>query len=151
MRDMHSNMKVVEALRAATRTADANGLDVNVQGYESVELVVAVGLSGDTLAAGLNISIELEESDDNGSGAPAGYTDVAATDIVGGNGGASGQAILVNDPAEDETVYRFGYIGTKKWVRVVYNITGTHTNGCPCAVVAVLMNPRHAPVADQKV
>src|SRR5688572_9977034 len=100
-KDLHSSIKVVEALRSLIRTADANGLNVNLRGFESCEFVVNVGTSGDTLAAGLNISFEMQEADDNGSGSPGTYGNVAAADIIGGNGGAAGQALLINDPAED--------------------------------------------------
>lgn len=150
MRDLHSNVKAVEALRAATRTADVNGADVNLAGYEACEFVASIGQSGDTLSGSVYATIEMEEADDNGSGSAGSYTDVAAADIIGGNGATTnGEAVRIDATTEDRQVYRFGYIGQKKFVRVVYNVTGTHTNGTPVAICAVLGKPRHAPVANQ--
>ena len=141
MRDLHNNVDVVRLLDPVLTapTVDRDGdVDVDLKGYNSCEIVVAVGESGDTLAAGLNVSLELEESDDDST-----YTDVADAQLLGATGGGSGQFALINDPAEDDTVYRVGYVGSKRYVRLKVNVTGTHTNGIPIGAVALLGRERH--------
>lgn len=141
MRDLHNNVDVVRLLDAVLTapTIDRDGdVDVDTRGYNSCEIVVSVGVSGDTLAAGLNVSLELEDSEDDST-----YSDVADAQLLGATGGGSGQFALINDPAEDATVYRVGYVGGKRYVRLKVNVTGTHTNGIPIAAVALLGRERH--------
>ena len=84
------------------------------------------------------LSLELEESDDNVT-----YTDVAASDIVGGNGGASGQFALIDSATEDDVVVSVAYIGTKKYIRAVANFSGTVTGGQPVCGIVVRARGRH--------
>ncbi len=147
-RESHNTFKRTSALVASNKTADANGVSLDTKGYESVELAVNVGVSGDTLSGSLYIELEVEHADDNGSGSPGTFTDVADVDltnvVVGTNPGTFAK---IDDPAEDDAVYSVGYIGQKQWIRVVANITGTHTNGTPSAGVAILGHARHNPPA----
>lgn len=138
-----SDFKVVHCLTPATRTADANGTAVDTQGYGSVSFFALFGASGDTLSGSVYAEVELEESDDNST-----FTDVADADVVTAvTGTNTGTIAVVNDPAEDDQTYKAGYIGGKRYVRPVYNVTGTHSNGMPVAVIAVLSNPTYAPAA----
>lgn len=141
-RDLHNNIKTVTSLVPATRTADANGTGVDTSGFESVEAVVALGQSGDTLSGSVKLDLELEESDDDST-----YTDVALADMIGGV--SAGNFGTIDAATEDEKIYRVGYRGRKKYVRPVLNFTGTHTNGIPCAAMVILGNPRHAPASGE--
>lgn len=139
MRDLHNNLSVVRVLDAATITADGAGdADVDLQGYNGCEMIVVVGASGDTLSGSVKISLELEESDDDTT-----YTDVADADILGATGAGSGQFALIDDPSEDDTVYSAGYIGDKRYLRLIVNVTGTHTNGTPIGACAIRGHGRH--------
>lgn len=140
MKDIHNVMSIGTSLKAANRTADANGSGVDLQGYEAAEVVANVGLSGDTLSGSVKIALELEESDDNSV-----FTDVADADMIGETGAGSGEFALIDDAAEDETTYKVGYLGSKRYIRVVWNITGTHTNGTPGSADVVRMHARHQP------
>jgi hypothetical protein len=140
MKDIHNLMSAVTSLKAANRTADANGTGVDLQGYEGAEVIANVGLSGDTLSGTVKIALELEESDDDST-----YTDVADADMLGETGAGSGEFALIDDPAEDELTYKVGYIGAKRYIRVVWNITGTHTVGTPGSASIVRMHARHQP------
>lgn len=138
MRDIKTNLSVVRVIDPDTFTADKTcDADIDLQGYEGCLVIVNVGASGDTLSGTVYWSLELEESDDDST-----YTDVAAADMIGDNAGGSGQFALIDDPAEDDTVYSVGYIGSKRYLRVILNATGTHTNGTPIGAVAVRGLPR---------
>lgn len=132
MRDLEARLDVVTSLAPLNRTADANGTGADLKGYDGALVIAQVGAEGDTLSATVSIAFELEESDDDST-----YTDVAAADQRGGTGGANGQFALIDDPAEAPAVHKIGYIGAKRYIRVVDNRTGTHTTGTPTSAVVV--------------
>lgn len=142
MRDMKNNLAAAVSLTAATRTADANGTGVDLQFYEGAHIVAVVGAEGDTLSGSVKIELEVEESDDDST-----YTDVAdadlSTTVTGTN---TGTFALIDAAAEAPAVYTTDYKGSKRYIRVVWNITGTHTNGTPGSAVVVRGHNRHAPV-----
>lgn len=147
MKDQCNDLKVVNALTAAVRTADANGASVDRAGFESVTFAVNLGAEGDTLTGALYIQLEVEESDDN-----AAWTDCAAADIIVPKSqsvvltGVNSLVFTADDGAEAPAVFHFGYKGEKRYARVVYNVTGTHVVGTPCAAIAILGNPAVRPV-----
>lgn len=139
MKDLHNGYAASHVLSAAVRNADANSAGLDLQGCEAAEILVNVGASADTLSATNTISLELEESDDNST-----FTDVAEADLLGAvSGTTTGQFALIDSASEDEATYRVGYIGTKRYVRVVVNFSGTHTTGTPIGALAVKGHLRH--------
>lgn len=141
MRDLEARLDCAISLNAANRTADANGTGVDLRGYDGALVVAVVGAEGDTLSGSVNIAFELEESDDDST-----YTDVAAADILGGTGGANGQFALIDDNAEAPAVHKVSYVGSKRYIRVVDNRTGTHTTGTPTAAIVVRGYPARQPL-----
>lgn len=141
LKDVKNKLNFVPTLLPAVRTADANGAEVDTQDSIGVGFMAHIGLSGDTLSGSVKIEMEVQHSDVSGSG----Y--VACTDaeidaaVVGTN---TGTFAVIDAAAEDEQVYKVNYLGNKRYVRVVANFTGTHTNGCPLSAVAVLL-PQHLP------
>lgn len=132
-RDIYSNLSVVPAIEAEVLDSDENGATIDTRGYDSLMFAVNVGESGDTLSGSVHIQLEVEESDDNSS-----WTDVDDSDLTnvvdGSNDGTFAKIVLNGDQA----VYLVGYMGNKRYVRLVANFTGTHTNGCPIAAEAIL-------------
>ena len=61
-------------------------------------------------------------------------------------GSNTGTVAVIDDNAEDDLVVVVGYKGNKRYIRPVLNFTGTHTNGIPCAVMAVRGRNRAQPV-----
>lgn len=133
MRDMKNNVGASVTLAPATRTTDATGTGVDRTGYESVTLLVQVGL----LTMG-EYSFPFKESDDDIT-----YTTIAAADLIG-------DAIVINDASDDEKVYRLGYKGKKKYVRGDLAVTAQSpsiTTGLPCSAMILLGDPGSRPVA----
>lgn len=135
MRDIHSSQKPVQSLKPATRTADASGTGVDLQGFEGANVQYDFGTSGDTLSGTVKLQATLDESDDNST-----FTAVASDDIIG-------TLPLVDDPAEDDAIHQVGYRGNKRYIRAGFDFTGTHTNGIPCATTVVKGAPRHGPAS----
>lgn len=140
--DLISNVQTSVALGSELFTADENGDDINRVGAGGgVMLQANVGVSLDTLSGSVYAELEVEESDDGIT-----YTDVADDDlsdsVTGTNTGTFG---VIDDPAEDDQEYKTEYRGSKQYCRVVLNLTGTHTNGIPVGVMALIGSPQLAP------
>ena len=148
MQDMYNIFNVQQVIDPANTTTDVNGDTVDLQGYEGVLLAVSVGESGDSLSGSVKIELEVEHADDDGNGSPDTWTDVADDDLLnfvaGTNDGCFG---VIDAAAEDDAVYTTSYIGTKRYVRVVANLVGSHSTGTPIGAIAVKGFGRHQPSA----
>lgn len=139
MRDLANNVVVAQSIAPVVGTADANGTGVDLTGFESATIVVNTGVEGDTLSGSVKIDFKLEDSDDDSTYAAvtSGIIDAAAD--------ASGIFLTLDANAETPQVKVVGYTGGKKYVRVVADFTGTHSNGTPIAASVIKGHPIHAP------
>ena len=140
-RDLYSNLGVEVAIESETLSADKNGETIDTQDYSSLMFAVNVGESGDTLSSSVHIQLEVEESDDDST-----WTDVDdddLTNVVDGTNDGTFAKIVLNG---DQDVYLVGYKGSKRYVRIVANLTGSHTNGTPIGAVALLGHAHLLPV-----
>ncbi len=143
MRDLHSNLGVVQSLDPAVTTSTRVGAPIDRQGYESVEHIVSLGMSGDTLSPSVSLSLKLEESED-GSNWTAVLND---SDVLGHAVDGTGTFALVDDPSEDGRPIAIGYLGDARYCRVQVELAGTHTNGIPVAALALLGHGNVRPVS----
>ncbi len=129
MRDLHSRLGAVASLVPAVHAATLKGSEVDLQGFDGALLVVNTGAIA---GSGLYV-MSLQESDTTTDGD---FSDVAAADTIGDALPAS---------LAENTVYKLGYIGTKRYLRAVI----TKTSGTSIAAGAVIVkgNPNLAPVA----
>ncbi|KXG44967.1 hypothetical protein U473_01630 [Tepidibacillus decaturensis] len=111
---MKNNIDAVTTLEPAARTATANGTGVDLQGFDAATVVIQVG----TITDGTHTPT-IEESDDNVT-----FTAVDAADLIG---------TLSN--LANSTNQRVGYIGTKRYIRVVSTVSGATTGGVYGALV----------------
>ena len=144
MKDLSNNISPAVSLPAAVRTAAANGTGVDLQGYESATVLVDVGAEGDTLSSSVHFEISLEESDDNST-----FTDVAQASIIDGTIASGGIFLKLDgttggDPDTTGGIFRVGYVGNKRYIRVVLAKTGTHSNGTPIGAMVVRGSARHS-------
>lgn len=125
-RETVTSKKVVQLLAPAAVTATGTSAYIDLQGFDAVDIIVPHGAT--TADAGShNLLLELQEKDSAPQTA-AGYTDVAAADLVGEF------ALLENAVAAGVQVV--GYRGTKRYLRVLMTETGTHST--VLGVLAVL-------------
>lgn len=139
MQDLANNIKLMQSIAPAALDADANGTGVDTQGYENVAIVVDSGVEGITLSSTNKIEFELEHSDDNSS-----WSDAESAD-VNGTLGSGGLFLTLDDNAESPQISEIEYLGTKRYVRVVANFSGTHGTATPMSAFVILGKPRHAP------
>lgn len=141
-REHYSDIGYDSLLVPAVRNADTNSTAVDTDGFQSVTLIAHVGASADTLNSTNKIEIEVEESDDNTT-----FTDVANANLTNYTTGTNaGTVAVVNSNATASTLYKVGYKGTKRYVRLVYNFSGTHSTGTVTAASATKGHPHIAPV-----
>ena len=144
MKDLSNNISPAVSLAAATRTAAANGTGVDLQGYESATVLVDVGAEGDTLSSSVYFEVSLEESDDDST-----YTDVAQAGIIDGTIASGGIFLKLDGTANGNPdsaggIFRVGYVGNSRYIRVVLAKTGTHSNGTPLGAMVVRGSARHS-------
>jgi hypothetical protein len=130
-RDLKNNIKIVNGLNIQSITTNTTtaGVEVDTQGYESVTFEVMTGARTDGTVTPL-----LQESDVSGSYSGS----VADEDLVGLEADAA--LSTANSRA------RFGYIGTKRYVKLSLVSTGV-TTGLTAGASVILGNPKTAPVA----
>lgn len=130
-RDLKNDIKIVNALNIASITTNTTtaGVEVDTQGYESVTFEVMTGARTDGTVTPL-----LQESDVSGSYSGS----VADEDLVGLEADAA--LSTANSRA------RFGYIGTKRYVKLSLVSTSV-TTGLTAGASVILGNPKSAPVA----
>ena len=148
MKDSSNNISIANSLINAVKTAAANGTGVDLQGYESALAVVSVGAEGDTLAANLNFQISLQDSDDDST-----YADCAQAAIVDGTIAADGNWLILDgtgtagsggNPHTSGGTWQVGYVGGKRYVRLVIDKTGTHSTGTSISGLIVRSGARHS-------
>lgn len=127
LRDLTSNVDGEPSLAPAVHTASANGATVDLRGSDSAVVVVHTGAYTD----GSHV-ITLEESDDDST-----WTDVADADI-------QGTEPTVDAAGDADSVFQFGYIGEKRYVRVITTASGT-TSGAAYGASVVRGHLHRAP------
>lgn len=128
MRDIVHNIKIVNAVAPAVRSASVDGDAVDLKGFDSVALAVTVGA---VTGAG-NMTVKLQESDASGSG----FTDVDP-DHLQGDG--------LSNPLVTGATTKIGYRGFKRYLRAVLTLnSGTSVT---LGAVFILGHASERPVA----
>ncbi|MBN9065176.1 MAG: hypothetical protein J0H60_01515 [Rhizobiales bacterium] len=141
MRDLSSLVSAAALLPAAVYAADNTPAAVDLNGYESAVLFLHVGIGGITFDATNKIEFKLTHSDDGTT-----YDAVTADDVQGvasvGTGGIV-KALVAAHAADDVT--KIGYMGGRRYLKLLADFSGTHGTGTPIAATVVKGNPRFAP------
>jgi len=116
-RDLYNELSGAISLAPAARTATANGTGVDLAGYEGALITIVAG----TITDGTH-TIDIQESSDNTT-----FTSVAAADLIGT------EPVLNN--TTNNQVSKVGYIGSKRYVRVVSTVASATTGGVYAAIV----------------
>jgi len=142
MRDSKSDFKTANTILpiAAKVTADGTGLGVDTAGFGQALMVLTLGVPLTALSGSIYWVAQFQECLTD---TPGSYTDIAAADLVGGVNN-----IKVDADGEASRSISRGYIGGKRWLRILCTGTGTNTNGTPMSGVVILGLAVHAPVAN---
>lgn len=131
MRDLAHNIDVEQHVAPAAFTATedpANGVDL--QGYESATVVINAGVWTDG-----TFVFEVQESDDDSTYAAAPDADLIGTEPT------------IDAADEDLVIHKIGYIGQKRYIKVVTTVTGSPSTGMVMGINVIKGHPWHAPVS----
>ena len=145
MKDIHSGMLAVVAIAAATLAADSPALTIDLQNHNAAEMVLMVGAGGITFTGANKIEFVLTHSDDGSAFSPVEIDDVLGVAAVDGSGVVKSLTAAHSAAAS----YRFGYVGTKRYLRLQAVFSGTHATGTPVAASAILEKGHINPQDDQ--
>lgn len=145
MKDMHSDLSVASAIDAATLTADSTPTAIDLRGYDAVEIVLAIGAGGITFTSSNKIEFKLTHSDDDPTYEPVTESDVLGVEAIG-TGGVIKALVAAHAQAG---VYRCGYVGGKRYLKLLAAFSGTHGTGTPIAGVVIRGHGQINPQAAQ--
>ena len=120
MKDLKNNLlgAVTIPPQAITSNATTTGTGVDLRGYEGALVVLFSGTIAGSSSANIHTP-EVQESDSSDTG----FTAVANADLIG----LESDAVL--NGGTDSTVKTIGYIGAKRYIRVVDTTTAFTTAG----------------------
>jgi hypothetical protein len=142
-KDLVSDFSANVMIASATYSADATPVAIDMAGFEGCQILIEVGAGGITFSGTNKIEFVLTESDDNSS-----YSNVAAGDVIHApQAVSSGIVYSLTAAHASATVVRLGYKGTKRYLKLLADFSGTHGTGTPLSAVALLGAPVTGPVA----
>lgn len=145
MKDLHSSLTAAVLIGAATLAADNTPAAVDLRGYDAAEILLAIGAGGITFDATNKVEFKLTHSDDDST-----YTAVTVADMLGlssvGSGGIIKSLVAAHAAAG---VYRFGYKGGKRYLKLLADFSGTHGTGTPIAASVLKSHGHDNPQANQ--
>ena len=126
MRDLVSNIGVAQAIAPAVQAAAADGIAVDLKGFNSVAFVINTG----AVAGSGDFGLKVQESD-NGSA----FTDAPASAVQG----------TVPATLAAASTYKLGYVGFKRYARL--SLTKAGGTSIALGAVAIKADPANRPVA----
>lgn len=144
MRDIHSRNTRAVLIGAAALAADNTPAAVDLLGYDAAEILLDIGVGGISFSGTNKIEFVLTHSDDNST-----YTNVTDDDMLGVSGISGGIIKALTAAHAAANVYRFGYIGGKRYLKLLADFSGTHGTATPLAASALLGYPSRQPQANQ--
>lgn len=133
-RDGATGMFPIVALAAAVLAADNAPAAIDLLDYQSATLLLNVGVGGIAFSGANKIEFVLTHSDDDVTYVNVGDDDVikdafAPAAITGG----IVRALVAAHAAP--TVQKLGYVGGKRYLKLLADFSGTHGTGTPIAAI----------------
>ena len=136
MRDQMNQLhfkRAISPVSVADNTAQT-GEVVDLQGFDSCTFVIATGSIAD---ADVTFAVEVQECDTSGGT----YTAVADANLIGT------EALAGFQFDDDNECRKIGYIGSKRYVKLVITPSG-NASAALLSAVAVLGHPNRAPTSN---
>lgn len=145
MQDLHSGFRRVVAIGAAVLAADNTPAAIDLQGYDAAEILLDIGVGGITFSPTDKVEFKLTHSDDGST-----YDAVTASDLLGVASVGSGGIIKALTAAHAAAaVYRIGYTGGRRYLKLLADFSGTHGTGTPISASVMLGHGHDNPQVDQ--
>jgi tryptophan synthase beta subunit len=141
-RDGATEKNVAVLIDAATLSADNTPAAVDNLGYHKATITLAIGAGGITFTASNKIEFVLTHSDDNST-----YSNVTDSDVIldslGPTSVTSGIVRSLTSAHATADVQKIGYIGGKRYLKLLADFSGTHGTGTPIAANVVRECPNY--------
>lgn len=142
-KDLHSNFGAAALLPVAAYAADNTPDAVDLKGFDSALIVLEIGVGGITFSGTNKVELKLTHSNDDST-----YDAVTVDDMLGlasvGTGGIIKSLVAAHAAA---TVERFGYVGGRRYLKLLADFSGTHGTATPLSAIVLKGHPSVAPVA----
>jgi len=135
-RDGASSLFPVNVIDPAVLAADNTPVTIDLVDYQSATLLLHIGVGGITFTGTNKIEFVLTHSDDDST-----YTNVTDDDVIKDSLGATTittgivRALIAAHAAA--TIQKLGYVGGKRYLKLLADFSGTHGTGTPIAVSIV--------------
>lgn len=135
-RDHASNLSPVQIIDTGVLSADSAAASIDLLGFASAVIALSIGVGGITFTGANKIEFKLTHSDDN-----AAYSDVTDTDLVKDQlfptvvAGGIVRSLTAAHAAP--TVQKLGYVGGKRYLKLLADFSGTHGAGTPISAVCL--------------
>lgn len=130
MRSIKSETAGVASIQPELHNADVAGASAELVGYDAALVLIQTGDYTDG-----TFPIQVEESDD-----AATWTAVADADL-------DGTEPVIDAAADADSVFRVGYLGSKRYLRVAIVGSTAGATGAEIAASILRAKPKYAPVA----
>lgn len=145
MRDLHQESNVAVAIGAATVGATTTPAAIDLAGYQGAEIVLAIGVGGITFTGVNKIDYVLTHSLDDAT-----YNAVTDADVLGAPPIVGGVIKSLQAAHAAAAVYRYGYVGPRRYLKLQALFSGTHATGTIMAATVLRSYANMAPTADQQ-
>lgn len=139
-RDLASKLTPVQVYGPITAAADNTPAAIDLQGFSSAVIYLAIGAGGITFDSTNKIEFVLTHSDDNVT-----YSNVTDADVQGVTGITSGIVKSLTAAHASADVTEIGYIGQKRYLKWLNDFSGTHGTGTPLSVTLIKGNAEIKP------
>lgn len=140
MKDLYNNIEAVSVLHPIAISETAVHADIDLAGFNSCVILIDTGADAGTgLSASHKLVFTMDHSDDGTT-----YTAVTTADMLDLTV-SSGVVLTIDSTDEDNTLYKLGYIGGKRYLQLTYTETGVVS--MPMSIIVVKGHPLNAPVA----
>jgi hypothetical protein len=123
-------------LPPAEYDADNSLVSVDLDKAESATVLIEVGVGGITFSSTNKVEFKLTHSDVTGEGFEA----VTQGDVVGVTVGTGGIVRELKAAHATPSVTRVGYVGRKRFLRLLADFSGTHGTATPMSAVVIRGN-----------
>lgn len=148
MKDMSLDKRVATSIAPAALAADNTPVSLERLGYQSLTYFIHVGVGGITFDATNKVEFTMTHSDDGTTWTAVEDDDVKIT-LPDGTAGTVGTGGIVRSLVAAHaaaTVTKVGYIGHKKYTRLLADFSGTHGAATPMSAMAEFENGLIRPV-----
>lgn len=123
-------------IAAATLSADNTPASVDLLGYREASILLHVGVGGISFSGTNKIEFVLTHSDDDST-----YSNVTSDDLILDSYApasiTSGIVRALTAAHAAATIQKIGYIGGKRYLKLLADFSGTHGTGTPIAAQVV--------------